>query len=79
MITGEDIYNVYNRNTHGSSEYGTWDNLISYVKSADGGFVYEVGDKLPTNIKDDQNNAISYTFEVVAITENEVTITFTKL
>ena len=79
LITGEYIYNVYNRNTHGSSEYGTWDNLISYVKSADGGFVYEKGDTMPTNIKDDQSNEISYTFEVVAITKNEVTITFTKL
>ena len=73
-------YDVYNSNTHGADEIrGTWDNLISYVKSQDDGFVYTAGDKLPTTLVDDQGNKIKYTFVVDSITEDVATITFTKL
>ncbi len=74
---GETLYDVYNNNTDASDEYGTEDNLIEFVKSADDTFTYVVGDSLPT-VTDDQGNALCYTFTVDALTADSATLTFTK-
>ena len=77
---GETYYDVYNNNTDVSSEdgYGTADNLIEYVKSTDGGYVYTKGDSISANTKDDQGNKLAYTFTVDSLTSTSATITFTK-
>ena len=74
---GETYYDVYNNNTSASSEYGTVDNLIEYVKSAEGNYTYAVGDSLPT-VTDDNGNTLGYTFTVDALTADSATLTFTK-
>ena len=74
-INGEIYYDVYNNNTDPSSEYGTKDNLIEYVKSAADTFTYAEGDTLPT-VYDDDGNQLIYTFTVDSLTETEATITF---
>ncbi len=74
---GETYYDIYNNNTDVSDEYGTEDNLIEYVKSADDTFTYVVGDSLPT-VTDDQGNTLCYTFTVDALTADSATLTFTK-
>ena len=75
-IDGETYYDIYNTNTDASSEYGTVDNLIEYVKSAADTFTYIAGDTLPTQV-DDQGNQLGYTFKVDAITADYATITIT--
>ena len=71
-------YDVYNTNTDPSdTEYGTEDNLIEFVKSANGTFTYIAGDTLPTT-KDDSDNRLGYTFVVDSLTASTATITFTK-
>ncbi len=79
-IDGETYYDIYNNNTDVSEEngYGTEDNLIEYVKSASDTFTYVVGDRLPTNLKDDQGNSMAYSFTIDSITATKATITFTK-
>ena len=76
MQEGKDLYDVYNKNTHVSHEYGTENNLIDYVLNADGEHVYGVGDTMPTVI-DDYSNELMYNFVVDEITNEYVTITFT--
>ena len=69
---------MYNTNTDPSdTEYGTEDNLIEFVKSANGTFTYIAGDTLPTT-KDDSDNRLGYTFVVDSLTASTATITFTK-
>jgi hypothetical protein len=75
-IDGEVYYDIYNSNTDASSEYGTEENLIEYVKSAADTYTYIVGDKLPT-LTDDMGKTLGYTFTVDALTADYATITFT--
>ncbi len=76
---GEIYYDVYNNNTDASDAdgYGTDDNLIEYVLSAEGNFTYIAGDTLPVT-RDDSGNILGYTFVVDALTADSATITFTK-
>ena len=74
---GEIYYDIYNNNTDPSSEYGSKDNLIEFVKSAEGNFTYVEGDSLPT-VTDDQGNSLAYSFTVDSIDSDVATITFTK-
>ena len=75
---GETYYDIYNNNTDASDEYGTADNLIEYVKSAEDTFTYVAGDTLPQNLTDDNGNALKYTFVVDSLENGVATITFTK-
>ena len=78
VYDGETYYDVYNNNTDASDEYGTYDNLIEYVKSANDTFTYIEGDTLPKNVTDDNGNTLAYNFVVDSIDGDVVTITFTK-
>ncbi len=75
---GETYYDIYNNNTDASDEYGTEDNLIEFVKSANDTFTYVAGDFLPTGVKDDSGNALKYGFVVESVGNGVATITFTK-
>ena len=81
---GTIYYYVYNNNTDASADDGTKDNLIEYVKSAadaedpEGTYTYIEGDTLPTNVKDDNGDALAYNFVVDSIDGDVATITFTK-
>ena len=75
---GEIYYDVYNTNTDASGDYGTEDNLIEFVKSVNGTYVYAAGDTMPS-VMDDLGEKLGYTFTVVSITEDEATITFTAV
>ena len=77
IYEGEAYYNIYNTNTHESSQYGTKDNLIELVKAADGSYLFTAGDTLPS-IKDDTGAALVYGFTVNTLTSLEATLTFTK-
>ena len=74
---GEIYYDVYNNNTDPSDEYGTENNLIEFVKSANDTYTYIVGDTLPVT-KDDSGKTLGYTLVVDALTADTATITFTK-
>ena len=72
---GKMLYDVYNNNASPSSKYGTVNNLIEYVKSANDTFTYSVGDTLPDTYLD-SGEMLGYTFTIDSVTENKVTITF---
>ena len=72
----ETYYDVYNNNTDPSDQYGTVDNLIEFVKSANDTFTYVAGDTLPS-VTDDQGNTLGYTFTVDSVSDEYVTISFT--
>ena len=76
---GDIYYDVYNNNTDPSDAdgYGTDDNLIEFVLSAEGNFTYIAGDTLPVT-RDDSGKILGYTFVVDALTADSATITFTK-
>ena len=76
MKEDEEYYDVYNRNTDAVHELGTKDNLIGFVFTTRGDFVYGVGDSMPTVI-DDYGNELIYNFTVDALTSEYATITFT--
>ena len=76
MQEGKDLYDVYNKNTDVSHEYGTLNNLLDYVLNADGEHVYGVGDTMPT-VTDDYGDELIYNFVVDEITSDYATITFT--
>ena len=76
--TGEYSYYIYNTNTDVSSEYGTEDNLIEFVKSSNDTYVYLEGYTLPS-VTDDLGEKLGYTFTVISIDGDEVVITFTAL
>ena len=80
LYEGEVYYDVYNNNTSekNSEGYGTKDNLIEYVQSASGSYVYGVGDSLPTNVKDDNGDYLAYSFVVNSIQGDVASITFTN-
>lgn len=75
-IEGETYYDVYNNNNSASSQYGTENNLIEFVKSANDTFTYVVGDTMPS-VTDDNGQILGYNFVIDAITSDYVTITFT--
>ena len=76
---GKTYYDIYNTNTNVSDEsYGTEDNLIEFVLSTDGDYVYLVGDTISASTTDDQGNTIAYTCTVDSLTDDTATITFTK-
>ncbi len=74
---GEIYYDINNNNTSPSDEYGTKDNLIEFVKSAEGNFTYIEGDSLPS-ITDDQGYTLSYSFTVKSVEDGQATLVFTK-
>ena len=74
---GEAYYDIYNNNTSPSDEYGSQDNLIEFVPGGEGNLTYISGDRLPS-VTDDQGNKLVYSFVVDNVTEDYVTITFTK-
>ena len=71
-------YDVYYNNTDASDEYGTENNLIELVKSADGNYVFGEYDSLLASEKTDDGQKIAYVLTVNHITENEATLTFYK-
>ncbi len=77
-IDGTTYYDVGNNNSTPDGEYGTEDNLIEYVLSADDSYTYIVGDTLPATT-DDNGNRLSYTFRVDQLDTAEATLTFTKI
>ena len=74
---GVTYYDIANNNTSPSDSYGTKNNLIEFVKSAEDTFVYLEGYTLPTVI-DDNGNILAYSFTVDALNGDTATITFTK-
>lgn len=74
---GEIYYDVYNNNTSPSDEYGSENNLIEFVKSANDTFTYIEGDRIPS-VTDDLGVSLSYTFVIDSLTEDSATITFSK-
>ena len=76
---GEDYYFICNTNTDDSYEdgYGTEDNLIEFVKSANDTFTYIEGDTLPSNVYLDNGEELAFTFVVDELTSEYATITFT--
>ena len=74
---GEIYYDINNNNTSPSGEYGTKDNLIEFVKSAEGNFTYIEGDSLPS-VTDDQGYTLSYSFTVKSVEDGQATLVFTK-
>ena len=76
---GETYYEIYNNNTSytGEDGYGTKDNLIEFIKSADDTFTYIEGDSLPSQI-DDNGDRLAYSFTVESFEDGKATLTFTK-
>ena len=74
---GEIYYDVYYNNTPAGQEYGTEHNLIELVESRNGDYVFEAGESLGT-VTDDSGNKLCYSFTVDSVTEDGVTVTFTK-
>ena len=74
---GVTYYYLNNNNTDASDYYGSEDNLIEFVKSAEGNFTYVEGDTMPV-VKDDLGNTLCYNFTVDSINGDTATITFTK-
>lgn len=77
-VDGETYYDIYNNNTDASDEYGTEDNLIEYVQSANDTFTYAVGDSLPASVQDDNGDTLKYGFMIESMENGVATITFTK-
>ena len=76
-LEGTTYYDIYNNNTSPSDEYGTEDNLIEFVKSANDTFTYVAGDTLPT-VTLTSGDSLIYTFVVDSIDADSATITFSK-
>jgi hypothetical protein len=74
---GETYYDIYNNNTDPSDSYGTPNNLIELVKSANDTYTYVVGDTIPT-VTLDNGETLIFTFVVDALTEDTATITFSR-
>ena len=77
VYEGETYYDVKNNNTDASDDYGTEDNLIEYVLTPLGDYVYGEGDSLGT-VKYDNGTNLGYTFTVEEINGESATISFTK-
>ena len=74
---GQTYYDVYNNNTDPSNQYGTEDNLIEYVKSANDTYTYIEGDTMPVT-RDDNGDVLAYNFVVNSFSNGVASITFTK-
>lgn len=74
----EIYYDIYNNNTDPSDSYGSEDNLIEFVTTAQGDYVYGVGDSLSANVKTDAGEKIAYTFTVQSMNGSNATIIFEK-
>ncbi|MBQ8416622.1 MAG: hypothetical protein IJX13_06985 [Clostridia bacterium] len=77
VYDGEPYYDVYNNNTDPSDEYGTENNLIEFVKSAEDTYTYTEGDTMGWTY-DDAGNPLSYNFVVDSLENGVATLTFTK-
>ena len=75
-VDGETYYDVKYNNTDASDEYGTENNLIELVKSADGDWVYGKNDSLSEATKTDSGKKVAYVFTVNEITAAKATVTF---
>ena len=73
-----DIIPSGDNNTDVSDQYGTEDNLIEFVKSANGTYAYAEGDTMPT-VTLDGGKTLQYTFTVVSLVDGVATITFEKI
>lgn len=70
---GEIYYDVYNRNTDPSDEYGTENNLIELIEN-ENGYIFEIGDTLGA-VTDDLGTPLGYTFTVDSLGDGAATIT----
>lgn len=79
-MDGTTYYDVYNNNTSASDPdgYGTEENLIEFVLSANGGYVFKAGDSLSANTKTSTGEKIAYVFTVVSVGES-VTLSLTRV
>lgn len=77
VYNGVSYYKVYNNNTDPSGEYGTENNLIEFVKSAEDTYTYAEGDTMGWTY-DDAGNLLSYNFVVDSLENGVATLTFTK-
>lgn len=77
VYDGETYYDVYFNNTDPSDEYGTTENLIELVLSAEGTYTYVEGDTM-ADTYDDAGNLLAYNFVVDSIDGDTATVTFTK-
>ena len=76
---GQTYYYTANTNTNASDkDYGTEDNLIEFILTEDGGYVFGVGDTLSASTTDDKGKQIAYTFTVDDLSSTYATITFVK-
>ncbi len=76
-LEGEKYYYLTNTNTDSSDEYGSINNLIEFVKNGDS-FTYGPNTTLDSNIYNDHNQKIPYIFNIEAMNNRSVRITFTK-
>ena len=74
---GTTLYLYCNSNDDVSGEYGTVNNLIEYVKSANDTFTFVEGDTMPTTY-DDNGAVLQYNFVIDSIEGDTATITITK-
>ena len=77
VYDGTTLYLYCNSNDDASGEYGTVNNLIEYVKSANDTFTFVEGDTMPTTY-DDNGAVLQYNFVVDSIEGDTATITITK-
>ena len=77
VYDGITYYLYCNTNDDESGEYGTVNNLIEYVKSANDTYTYIKGDTMPTTY-DDNGAVLQYNFVVDSIEGDTATITITK-
>ena len=77
VYDGITYYLYCNTNDDESGEYGTVNNLIEYVKSANDTYTYIKGDTMPATY-DDNGAVLQYNFVVDSIEGDTATITITK-
>ncbi len=75
---GYIYYDVFNNNTDASDDYGTEDNLITFIKSTADEFTYVQGSAVSKNTTDSKGKKIAYTFTVDSLSGDTATLTFTK-
>ena len=75
---GELFYDIAYNNTDASDPYGTVNDLVSFLRSAEGNITYVAGDA-PGAAKLDNGQTLEYTFTVNSISDTEAVLTFTKL
>ena len=73
---GEIYYDIYYNNTDASSDYGTEENLIEFVKSGEDTYTYNTENTF-IGAYTDKGDKLCYTFTVDSLTSEQATITFT--